>query len=428
MDISQVRTMLDHKKAEFITFLKRLIQTDTRVLGHGIHGGNEAAGQMIMKAKLQSLDFLIDEFEVEDEKIKKYPGANLGHFNKGRPNIVGTLRGTGQGRSLILNGHIDTMPYGNKADWDHDPFLGEEIGGRIYGVGSTDMKASLAAMVMAVELLHSLGVKLKGDLIIQSVVDEEGGGNGTLACVERGYKSDAAIVGEPTGLNIQPAHMGFLFHEIEVEGKAIHSSQLWKGVNAIDKALEIYRSMKELERRWLMTEKHPLLPGQTVNLGIIEGGVAGSVVPNRCKLNFCTHYQPKSGMSHQMRRDEVHQQILEAVNRVVQGDEWLENNPPQVSVYQEGFPFETPVDAPIVTEIKQAVSQALGREAVIEGMPAGCDARLLSGFGEIPTIILGCGDPEDSHTVNESVEVDQYVKLIEIYSLIIMRWCGIHEK
>lgn len=319
------------------------------------------------------------------------------------------------------------MPYGNKADWDYDPFLGEEIDGNIYGLGSTDMKASLAAMIMAADLLHSLGIELNGDLMIQSVVDEEGGGNGTLACVERGYKSDAAIVGEPTRLNIQPAHMGFIFHEIEIEGKALHSSQLWKGVNAIEKAMEIYRSIKELERQWLMTEKHPLLPGQTVNLGTIEGGVAGSVVPNRCKMNICTHYQPMAGILHQDRRDEVHQQILGAVNRVVQGDEWLRNHPPKVTVFQEGFPFETPVDAPIVFEVKQVVSQALGREAVIEGMPAGCDARLLSGFGDIPTIILGCGNPEDSHTVNESVNVDQYVKLIEIYSLIIMKWCGVKK-
>ncbi|HEY4553112.1 MAG TPA: ArgE/DapE family deacylase [Bacillaceae bacterium] len=425
MTLINIESQLETHKQSYIEFLQTLVQTDTRVIGHGIDGGNEKAGQAVMKAKLESLGFEIDEFEVEDEKIKKYPGANLGHKNESRPNIVGTKRGTGGGRSIILNGHIDTMPYGNRADWEHDPFLGEVINGHLYGLGATDMKASLSAMVMAAELLDSLGIQLKGDLIIQSVVDEEGGGNGTLACVERGYRADAAIVGEPTSLNIQPAHMGFLFHEIEVEGLALHSSQLWNGVNAIDKAFEIYRSIKNLEHIWLMTEKHPLLPGQTTNLGVIEGGIAGSVVPNRCRMNFCTHYQPKDGMSHQARRDEVHGQILGAIDRVVQGDSWLKAHPPKVSVYQEGFPFETPVDSPVVEEAKKAVSQALGREAIIEGMPAGCDARLLSGFAEMPVIILGCGDPKASHTVNESVEVAQYLKLIEIYSRFMIQWCGV---
>lgn len=427
MALKNIQARLNEHQDQYIQFLKKLVQTDTMVIGHGIDGGNEKAGQVIIKKKLEKLGFEIDEFEVEDEKIKRYPGANLGHENKGRPNIVGTLHGKGSGRSLILNGHIDTMPYGNKEDWNHDPFLGEVIDGYLYGLGATDMKASLSAMIMAAELLHSLGIQLKGDLIIQSVVDEEGGGNGTLACVERGYKADGAIVGEPTTLNIQPAHMGFLFHEIEVKGLALHSSQLWQGVNAIDKAMDIYRAIKKLEHRWLMTEKHPLLPGQTTNLGVIEGGIAGSVVPNNCKMNFCTHYHPKKGVSHQKRRDEVCDEIMGAIESVVSGDKWLKEHPPKITVYQEGFPFETSIDDPLVRESKELVTSILGREAVIEGMPAGCDARLLSGYGEIPTIILGCGDPKVSHSVNESVEVAQYIKLIEIYAAFIIQWCGIAD-
>lgn len=428
MILEDVQALLSERRQEYIDFLRKLVQTNTMVIGHGIDGGNELAGQMLVKEKLIELGFEVDEFEVDDEKISKYPGANLGHHNHGRPNIVGTLKGQGGGRSLILNGHIDTMPYGNLNDWNHDPFLGDVIDGHVFGLGATDMKASLSAMIMAAEMLRTLDIHLKGDLIIQSVVDEEGGGNGTLACVERGFKADGAIVGEPTSLNIQPAHMGFLFHEIEVKGLALHSSQLWEGVNAIDKAIEIYRSIKKLEHRWLMTEKHPLLPGQTTNLGTIEGGTAGSVVPNSCKMRFCTHYHPKKGVSNQERRDEVCNQILSAIDNVVNGDEWLQKNPPVVTVYQEGFPFETSVDEQIVKEAEEIVSISLGRKAIIEGMPAGCDARLLSGYGEIPTIILGCGDPKVSHSVNESVEVEQYVKLIEIYANFIIQWCGIETR
>lgn len=423
----QVKETVRQNKDEYIGFLSQLVQTDTQVIGHGVLGGNEQAGQDIIKQKLQQLGFQIDEFLVDDEKIKKYPGANLGHKNDGRPNIVGLLKGTGCGKSLILNGHIDTMPFGDREKWADNPFSGQVKGEVLYGLGSTDMKASLAAMILAAQVIHSLGIRLKGDLIIQSVVDEEGGGNGTLACVERGYTADAAIVGEPTQLHIQPAHMGFLFHEIKVEGKSLHSSQLWEGVNAIDKAIKIYQSLKELEHQWLMTQRHPLLPGPTINLGEIKGGIAGSVVPGSCTLKTCLHYQPKQNEAYEATRESVHQQVLAAIDRVVKGDEWLRAHPPQVTVYQEGFPFETPLTHPLIQEIKQVLGDVLQDEVIIEGMPAGCDARLLAGFANIPTIILGCGDPRQCHCIDESVPIAQFLTLIEVYASFIISWCGIES-
>ncbi len=421
----QVKETVLQNKEEYISFLSRLVQTDTQVIGHGVLGGNEQAGQAIIKEKLEQLGFQIDEFLVDDEKIKKYPGANLGHSNEGRPNVVGTLKGTGGGRSLILNGHVDTMPFGDRSKWADDPFSGAVKGNVLYGLGSTDMKGSLAAMMMAAQVIHTLGIRLKGDLIIQSVVDEEGGGNGTLACVERGYTADAAIVGEPTQLHIQPAHMGFLFHEITVEGKSLHSSQLWEGVNAIDKAIKIYQSLKELEHRWLMTERHPLLPGPTINLGEIKGGIAGSVVPGSCTLKTCLHYQPNPRESYAATRERIHGDVLAAIDSVVKGDEWLQAHPPQVTVYQEGFPFETPLTHPFIQEIRQVLGGILQQDVVIEGMPAGCDARLLAGFANIPTIILGCGDPRQCHCIDESVPIDQFLTLIEVYASFIISWCGI---
>ncbi len=423
----RVEEIVRENKDEYIDFLAKLVQTDTQVIGHGVLGGKEKAGQEIIKQKLSDLGFEIDEFLVDDEKIKKYPGANLGHDNRDRPNIVGTLKGTGGGKSLILNGHIDTMPFGDREKWSHDPFLGQVQDDVLYGLGSTDMKASLAAMVMAAQTIKALGYQLKGDLIIQSVVDEEGGGNGTLACVERGYTADAAIVGEPTQLNIQPAHMGFLFHEIVVEGQSLHSSQLWNGVNAIDKAIKIYQALKDLEHRWLMTERHPLLPGPTINLGEIKGGIAGSVVPGSCTLKTCLHYQPNQCETYEHTRERVNREVLETIERVAKGDEWLEKHPPQVSVYQEGFPFETSVTHPLVHEMKRVIGEVLNKEAVIEGMPAGCDARLLAGFANIPTIIVGCGDPRQCHCIDESVPVSQFLSLIEIYVQFIISWCGVES-
>ncbi|GGL56982.1 M20 family metallopeptidase [Sporolactobacillus putidus] len=421
-----VRKSILEQKEKFIDFLSLMIKTDTQVKGQGILGGNERFGQKIVKQKLLDLNFDVDEFDVEDDKIKKFPGANLGHQNENRPNVVGVLKGSGGGRSLILNGHIDTMPYGDPSQWTKDPFLGEVLGGEMFGLGATDMKASLSAMILAAEVIHNLGVRLKGDLIIQSVVDEEGGGNGTMACVERGYRADGAIVGEPTQLHLQTAHMGFLFHEIKVSGKSLHSSQLWEGINAIDKALKIYHELKELERQWLMTRRHPLLPGPTINLGVIEGGVAGSVVPNSCTMRFCLHYHPEKNEAKEVTRDRVENEVAEVVHLVSQSDPWLKINPPQISIYQEGFPFETSLDHPLVQKMKQTLNNVLD-EAVIEGMPAGCDARTLSEFGQTPTIILGCGNPQHCHCVNETVPVSQFISLIEIYTNFILSWCGTEQ-
>jgi acetylornithine deacetylase len=421
--MTESKTFIQKNQQAFIDFLSQMIRADTHVVNQGIGGGNEKNGQKIVKQKLQELNFTIDEFDVDDEKIKKFPGANLGHKNTGRPNVVGFLKGTGDGKSLILNGHIDTMPYGDKSQWKNDPFYGAVIDGEIYGLGATDMKGSLAAMILAAELIQKLGIKLKGDLIIQSVVDEEGGGNGTMACVERGYKADGAIVGEPTQLHLQTAHMGFLFHEIKVTGKSLHSSQLWEGINAIDKSLKIYDVLKDLERDWLMTRRHPLLPGPTINLGVIEGGVAGSVVPNLCTMKTCLHYHPESNETKEETRKRVINEVDQAIASAVRSDSWLTENPPKVSIYQEGFAFETPLNHPLVKEMKQTLDNVID-ETIVEGMPAGCDARTLASFGNTPTIILGCGNPQHCHCVDESLPVDQFLKLIDIYTQFIVSWCG----
>ncbi|RYL92545.1 ArgE/DapE family deacylase [Sporolactobacillus sp. THM7-4] len=421
--MTESKALIHENKQAFIDFLSKVIQADTQVLDQGIGGGNEKNGQEIVKQKLQQLGFMIDEFEVDDEKIKQFPGANLGHKNAGRPNVVGRLKGTGGGKSLILNGHIDTMPFGDKNQWKHDPFSGAVMDNEIYGLGATDMKGSLAAMILAADLIQKLGIRLKGDLIIQSVVDEEGGGNGTMACVERGYTADGAIVGEPTQLHLQIAHMGFLFHEITVTGRSLHSSQLWEGVNAIDKSLKIYQALKELEREWLMTRRHPLLPGPTLNLGVIEGGVAGSVVPNLCTMKTCLHYHPELNETKEETRNRVVYEVEQAITSVAKSDPWLTAHPPKVSIYQEGFAFETPFAHPLVQGMKQTLNTVL-QEAVIEGMPAGCDARTLASFGNTPTIILGCGNPQHCHCVDESLPIDQFLQLIEIYTQFIISWCG----
>src|SRR5215210_4643995 len=159
-----------------------------------ITAGAEAACQDVIEARLQTLGCVIDRWDV-------YPG---------RPDLIGRLQGHGgeKGRSLILNGHIDVVPAGDPAGWIHEPFAAEIAEGKIWGRGAVDMKGGVAAMIAAVEAIQRVGIRLQGDVLIESVVDEETGGPGTLQTIEHGYRADAAIVVEPTNLVIQPVEGG----------------------------------------------------------------------------------------------------------------------------------------------------------------------------------------------------------------------------
>ncbi|MCL4514480.1 MAG: ArgE/DapE family deacylase [Firmicutes bacterium] len=412
---------LDQRRNAHVDFLRRLIQTDTTVIGHGWDGGNEAAGQRLVRERLAALGCEIDEFIPDNDRLAKYRDAegNLGHIYDNRPIVVGTYRG-GNGRSLILNGHIDTMPVDSPEQWRCNPFGAEVVDGRVYGRGACDMKGGLAAAIMAVEALVEFGIEPKGNVIIQSVVDEEGGGNGTLAVCDRGYRADAAIITEPTNLEVRPAGMGFLLFEVTTSGRALHSSLKWQGVNAIEKAIKLIESLQELEHRWMMTRRHLLLPPPTINLGVIEGGSASSTVPDRCTFKICLHYLPTDdpdGFGTQ-----VEQEIVDTLMQTSRGDGWLSDNPPVIRKYQAGAGFETSVDHPLVNIITEAFSEISGQRAAVTGCGFGCDARHVNKIAGTPTVVFGPGDPSAAHSVNEVLPLDQYFRAIEVLAMTIYRW------
>jgi acetylornithine deacetylase len=412
---------LEEKKEEYVDFLKELVKIDTRVVGHGIDGGYELNGQEFMARKIEEMGGRAEFFEVTEDLIQRgieqYGEGNPGHNYENRPNLIGHFKGAGGGRSLILNGHIDTMPYGEKDLWEHNPFLGEVVDGEIYGLGSTDMKGGLAASLLAIDLIRKAGIKLQGDIIFESVIDEEGGGNGTLACVQKGYKADGAVVCEPTDNNLQIGHMGFVFYRIKVQGKALHSSRKWEGVNAIEKAIKLIEALNELEHNWLMKYKHPLMPPPTLNIGVIKGGDAGSTVPAECEFKLCLHYFP--GLEKRTIEEDVHQ----ALNNVVIGDPWLREHPIIIAKYQEGGSYEIPVDHELVTIFRDKIPA--GKE--ITASPAGNDARLLYNIANTPTVVFGPGNPDKAHSIDESIPVKDYLESILVFAAFIIDWCGIVE-
>lgn len=223
--------------------------------------GGETKVNEFMKPIMESIGLKTDMWAVE----------------KGRDNLVGTYQGTGGGKSLIFNGHVDVVPPGPDALWtEAGPWSGEIKGNKLYGRGSIDMKAGNAAAVKAFEAVIKAGLRPKGDIFIENVVGEEMMNTpaGTGATIARGYKADAAIVVEPSGppyrLAIVPASPGVFYLVITVKGKPTHASmrgQLIRaggagakiGVNSIDKVMIVYDALNKLEQEWGQTKSHPVL-------------------------------------------------------------------------------------------------------------------------------------------------------------------------
>lgn len=422
--MDHLKEIIQRNEKRYLAFLEKLVAYDTSVIRHG-EDGQEGEAQRFLAEYLEKLGCAVDLFEPDNERMEKYPGFNKGHQYKNRPVVVARYSGSGKGKSLILNGHMDTMPSGDLKRWNTDPWKLTEREGKLYGLGADDMKGGLSALVLGLEAALETGFVPGGDILIESVVDEEGGGNGTLACVDRGYRADGAIIAEGSNMEVFAANRGAWLVEVQVQGVPIHASLRGFGENAIDKMVKVIQSVRELETKWMTTKRHPLLAPPTCNIGYIQGGVAASTVAESCTLRFDVEYYPseidKYGVKHSVDKDEVAREVEDWILTMCQGDEWLKKHPVTFKWYQDCSPFETETDHPLVQKMALCSGQVTGK-AVISGMTAGCDARHLTNIGQIPTIVYGPGSCHNAHVVNEYLPKEQYLQAIEVYARMIMEW------
>lgn len=421
---SEIALTVDKNRDEYISLLQKMISFDSKIIEAGKYG-DEAGIQKYLEGVFFDMGAQVDVFEPDNEKIKSYKGFNADHEYEGRNNVVAIFKGAGGGRSILLNGHCDIVPAGDLDKWDTPPFQSVVKNGRITGRGATDMKGGSAAAICAIKLIKELGLKTKGDIIFESVIDEEGGGNGTIACCDRGYKADGAIIMEPTSLAVMPCNRGAFLAEFEVLGYPIHAAMKGKGQNAIEKAIKLISALKELENEWLMNKKHDLLSNPTINIGTICGGTGASTVAERCKVQFDVEFLPSELDAdynrHMVEPEDIKAEVERKLATACQGDEWLREHPVDVTWYQETLCFETDPDCEFTTTVKNGVKAALG-SVVVDGLPCGCDGAQLAHISGMPVIILGPGEAEQLHTANESVSVEKYLKAIEIYANIIIDW------
>jgi acetylornithine deacetylase len=361
---------------------------------------------------------------------------------KDRENCVGVLPGTGRGRSLLFNGHVDVVPGGPESDWaDGDPWSGKVDSNRIHGRGSSDMKGGLVAQAFAAVALKRAGVRLKGDLILEAVVGEETMDHtlGTSACVERGYRADGAVVAEPSAppapLGLVVATPGVMRFVVTVIGRQGHPGMRgssihpggggWEvGVNAIDKAWLIYQAIRLREEEWGITKKHDLFtPGQFgIQVGVFVGSPHGRLdpffIPDVATLDCIVIYHPDD------QPEQVRREIEELLHNAASLDGWLAQNPPSVDWKHHWPPSTLAPDHALVGAAASAFEQAAGRPARVVGWTAVHDGSFLNAAG-IPTICCGPGDVRAAHRPDESVDIDELILATKIYAFLAAGWCGV---
>lgn len=416
-----LKKTLERNKKKYIETLIGFLACDTQVIGHGIAGGNEVNGQEYIAKILENLGAQVEKNHMNEAQIQKaiqlYYEGDGGHNYQNRYNLVATLKGELSGKSLMFNGHIDTMPFGDLAKWRIDPRRPEIIDGRLYGRGACDMKGGLMGAIMALALLADAGLRPGPDVKILSVIDEEGGGNGTIEAMMDGYRADAAIVCEPSSNHIQITHRGFVCAEIKIVGMQAHSAELHHGVSAIDKGIMLVEAMRDLERAWMLNYQNPLSPPPTINVGVFHGGRESTAVANECTIKVSIHFPPKV-MSTQM----AEQQLRDTIARRAMGDDWLKDHMPEVTVYQRGAGFQIEPDDDFVRQVSGIITDAMGTAPVIEGSTYAADNRAIQIIGGMPVVTIGPGSITQAHQPDEYVKVEEYLQHILICATIMLSW------
>jgi acetylornithine deacetylase len=387
--------------------------------------GAEAQAQDFMEDQFRGLGLVVERFEVRDEALSHLPGYSptVGHWEN-HDNVVGVHRPhTAIGRSLILNGHIDVVPIGAEELWSRPPFDPVVRDGRLYGRGSGDMKAGIAAYVSAFRAFRVLGLQPAAAVFMQSVVEEECTGNGALACLQRGYQADAAIIPEPFDHDILSAQVGVMWLSVEVFGKPAHVLNAGQGINAIEAAFALWQGLKSLEAQWNEPRnRHPAFAHLEhpirFNLGRINGGEWASSVPTRCVIELRCGFYP--GVAAAQARAAIEARLDETISRnsALAG---VAHRVRYAGFQAEGFVLDRAV--PLLSELASAHLQIMNRDPQWFASSATTDARAFNLYGNIPATCYG-PEARNIHGIDESVSIESTLRVAQVLALFMARWCG----
>lgn len=422
----RVMDAVNRRFDEQISFLSELAS-------HPSTRGNEQSAQGFMAATLTGLGYAADIWEIKVSDIAGLPGFSpvMGDYDHAI-NVVGTHRSqSNNGKSLILNGHIDVVPVGPLDMWDSPPFEPRIDDGYMYGRGAGDMKAGLVANLYALHALRDIGYQPAAHVHFQSVVEEECTGNGMLACFQRGYRAEAALIPEPFAEQLVSAQIGVIWLQVNVRGKPVHVLEAGSGFNAIDASLPLIAALKELEKRWngpahthphYEHHEHPL----NLNIGKIQGGDWASSVPAWCCVDVRMGIYPGQDIN------AARAEIEACIDNAADNDIYLRKNRPQI-IYNgflaEGYCLADhgkPAARQAITTLENAHLAVTGDALKQAAITATTDARFPGLYWDTPALVYGPA-ADAIHGFNERVELESVRRVTQSIALFIAGWCGLEK-
>lgn len=371
---------------------RALVRIDSRNPSLSAGGAGEAACVAVLREVLDDWGF---RTEVHDAA-------------PGRPNLVARVGERRNGRTLMLTGHVDVVGIDGMT---HAPFDGEVRDGLLYGRGAADMKGGIGAMCAAA--WSAARGSLAGEIVVAVAADEEYESVGTRTLLERGVRADAAIVGEPTSLEVKPAHRGFVWIEVVVGGRAAHGSRWDVGVDAIRHAGLLLAELDRVDGEDLPRRTHPLLGRASLHASSIEGGIGMSTYPDRCVVRI-----ERRTLPHETSAD-----VLEEVRRACDAVRMRRASfTAEVQVLLSQGSSDVATDALIVRSLEDALIER-GEPVRVSGMSAWTDAALLNAAG-VPAICFGPGDISLAHAAEEYIPLPEIDRAVSVLTALARRWCA----
>ncbi|HEX7134682.1 MAG TPA: ArgE/DapE family deacylase [Iamia sp.] len=419
---ARVRDEVVGQRAAMVTALSAMLRVPSQT---GTAAEHEA--QAVMASDLAADGLEVDHWELPLAELRAdpdFPGSEAPRDEAwgvvGR--LPGSADGSGGGRTLLLDGHIDVVPPGDPATWTHDAYGGELTATEARGRGACDMKGGLLAARWAVRALAASGAPLRGDVLVASVESEEDGGLGTFGLLRRGWTADVCVVPEPTGLDLVPACAGALTFRLRIRGRAAHASRRAEGVSAIEKLVPVLAALAALETQ-RNVDADPLLDrwgiAYPLSLGVVRAGDWASTVPDRLeaegRLGVALDEDPAAARA----------ALEAAVAEACAGDSWLRRHPVEVEWWGGQFASgRLPADSDLGDRVAVCHHEVTGRSATTWGAPFGSDLRLLTGLGGIPTVHYGPGDVNLAHAPDESVPLAEVEATAQVLALLALEVCG----
>lgn len=391
-----------YSEEEVVTLLQKLIAIPSH---KGVINREAAVGDFIYDY-CKELGFECEKVPVDGE----------------RNNIYVRLRGNGTGKTLLLNGHMDTVP---PYEMTIDPYAGVVKDGSVWGRGANDMKGALASMIIAMLAIKRSGVQLKGDVLLTAVVGEETESDGTEAFVVNGGKADGAIVGEPSDYGYAIGHRGLETFEVRVEGTTMHSGQAQKGINAIKMMARLIDRIETELFPKIVARTNPYMGQALMNYGKIFGGEQVCTVAGECILQFDRRYIAGETV------ESITAEYQEIIDRLHEEDPQfkatLTRMPNSQMKHLAHAPLIPSPESEIVQTVVSVLKEFLGEEPEISTKRGWTDAGVLSSYGNIPTVVCGPGKLAFSHTKDEHTPVDHLYHFVSLYAEIAARFCGIEQ-